>query len=186
MIKNCLSSLKFYKNFLDDDEVKESLIRLSSSRWGFQISSQNDNYIQNIFLHMDLSDVRFFTVKIFNKIQEVTKQKFELIRVYANGQFYGMPGAPHYDDKESIDRFTFLIYVNTNWDIIYGGQTVFMNTYFDANKNKEVVGEGIYTQYPVPKLGVLFPSNILHFAESPTKFCHDLRMTVAYKLEKIK
>jgi len=41
---------------------------------------------------MGLSDEKFFTEYLFRKIENATNQKFDMERVYANGQTYGMRG----------------------------------------------------------------------------------------------
>lgn len=149
-------------------------------RWGIQNSSPE--FMDKKFLMMKLSD-RYFTQTLLNHIKEVfIGNHYELERVYFNGQFFGMPGAPHVDSDEP-NRFTFLVYMNRSWDILWGGQTVFCNRYVNVEtKQTIVVDKTTQSYYPTPNLGLFFQSNLYHFAESPTKDCPEMRLTLAFKL----
>lgn len=175
-------SIKLYNDFLDAKTFSEAQSYLRKHNWGLQSSSSPLS--PQKFLIMFLHEYELFNKFIFSKIEEATETRFELMRVYANGQFYGMPGEPHYDEYKK-DFYTFLIYMNNKWDIIWGGQTIFLNSVFDPDLNKEVVKEEIFVQYPKRNLGIMFPSNLLHFAESPTRICTEFRTTIAFKLRKI-
>ena len=152
---------------------------LNAKKWGLQRSHPND---QNIFLKMDLDED--FSKVLFPEVLKKIGNNFNLNRVYINGQYFGMPGYPHNDDN-SPDAYTFLVYLNSNWDVLWGGQTIFMNKY--AEKNGSIVkhNEHLKIVYPSKNLGVFFPSNLVHYAESPTKDCKQLRMTIAFKMIKI-
>jgi len=68
------------------------------------------------FWYIDLIDNSFYNTFVFNEIQSMTEQKFELLSVRANGQTYGLCGDFHIDDRAE-DIKTFVIYMNPVWDI---------------------------------------------------------------------
>jgi hypothetical protein len=152
----------------ESDFNDEYMILKTGSGWRFVGNSVTDN--ENIpFWYYDLNDRSFYTSFLFNEIQKITGQKFELKTVYANGQTYGLCGDIHIDDHHEQAR-TFLIYMNPMWDVRWGGATVL---YYDNT---------IYTNMPKPNSGILFKSNIPHYGSEPTRHCKELRITVAFKL----
>jgi hypothetical protein len=95
-----------------------------------------------------------------------------VIRQYANGHTYGLGGRTHADD-ERPGTFTFLYYPMPEWDDAWEGETV----YYDA------AGEIVFSTRPRPNRGLFFDSRIPHVGRAPSRSCHALRVTVAYKLE---
>ena len=47
------------------------------------------------FWLMSLSQNKFFSEYLLNKIESITGSNYNLERVYANGHTYGMKGSPH-------------------------------------------------------------------------------------------
>jgi hypothetical protein len=156
-------------NFLNEKEFNEAINKtLNSDKWQFGHSSTENGFK---FWHIDLSNDAFFNIQLFNKIKEYLKLDFELLRIYANGQTYGLCGSVHLDSNESQYK-TFLIYVNPTWDISWGGNTIF---YYNENV--------VETVNIVPNLAVFFDSNIYHVGLEPTRHCKELRVTIAFKLK---
>jgi SM-20-related protein len=96
-----------------------------------------------------------------------------VIRVYANGHTYGLGGSVHADDSRP-GTFTLLYYVNPEWKQEWQGDTV----YYDSD------GEIALAVHVRPNRGVFFDSRIPHEGRPPARSCHDLRVTVAWKLER--
>ena len=142
---------------------------LASSRWQFGHASRLDS--PNLFWWMDLEQDTVFTDHLFGKIQKLLKDGFKLERVYANGQTFGQDGDWH-KDSDDPDAYTFLYYANNGWDTRWRGETVFQI------KNKTVS----YT--PDVNKAIFFPGTVYHYASSPSREFHGLRMTVAFKLLK--
>jgi Rps23 Pro-64 3,4-dihydroxylase Tpa1-like proline 4-hydroxylase len=176
-----LDSIIQYQDFLNDDQLERILEYTKQDKWGIQSSIPDS---PNKFLAMNLEN-NFFKEKIFKSIKQVIGHNYKIDRVYFNGQFYGMPGEPHCDSDQK-NKFTFLIYVNQKWDFLWGGQTIFFDRYFDQDTGKVKINSTQFKSfYPTPKSALLFPSNLMHYAESPTKQCYEMRLTLAYKLERI-
>ncbi len=138
--------------------------------------------------YLDLSNNELFTKQIFRKICKVTEKKFKILRCYANGQTSDQSGRFHVDSRED-DDYTFLYYVNTEWNVLYGGATVFCNDADHKVNNKDFGDTRNFTHttfYPKPNTGILFSSNIYHVGLGPTKEFKGLRITVAYKLKEMR
>lgn len=173
-------------NVIDDDDLNyiDNLLN-SSEKWIIQSSDPVHKIDSQFkFLMLKLDDDIFFTDFLFCKIKKHIGNNFKIERVYANGQYFGMPGRPHFDSSEE-NRYTFLIYVNKCWDVLWGGQTIFFDKFIDTERKKITISSKTLSFYPKPKSSLFFPSNLYHYAESPTKNCLDFRFSIAYKLEMI-
>jgi SM-20-related protein len=97
-----------------------------------------------------------------------------VIRQYANGHTYGLGGKPHPDDVRP-GSFTLLYYPMLEWKDGWDGETVFLDEH----------GEIALAVRPRPNRAVFFDSRILHAGRAPSRSCPALRVTVAYKLERV-
>lgn len=162
--------IKLYQNVFSEKDYLKIKEFINKPSWEFGQTSTtnlNDSYP---FFKMNLNNEKFFTDNIFKKIESITKLKFELLDVYANGNLFGMPGSPHVDSICDND-YTFLIYVHDEWDITWGGKTVF----FDNND--------FYFVYPSRDVSVFFKSNLNHFCEDLSRSFRGMRISIAYKLK---
>lgn len=144
------------------------------------------------FWSLSLNDDELFTKTLFEKICQVTGKKFEILRVYANGQTYGLCGDIHQDSPYK-DEYTFLYYVNPIWNVKWGGATLFCEMK-DPIQNKlkhfqykgDTLHNNVMSYYPKPNTGVLYQSAVAHMGTEPTRHFKDLRITVSYKLKLLK
>jgi len=173
------STINSYTNILNQEEMSTCFNILaknpgyeSKSSWRFGFKSDiTNNLRENIpFWKLSLDDSYFFKQTLFDRIQKITEMNFELLEVYCNGQSHGQDGHPHVDDVHG-ETHSFIYYANPNWNLTYGGQTVFLVD------NKKI---GID---PHPNTGILFTTDLMHYGEAFNQFCRDLRMTVVYKLK---
>jgi hypothetical protein len=178
--------LVYERVFEPDNFTKiEQLIKTPS--WRMQTSMEKGG---STFWKLVLDDNKFITETCFNQIKELIGDNFTINTVYINAQSSLQSGDPHID-SEVEDEYTFMIYINQDWDITWGGHTVFFSRYWDnldkTYNNFFTHTDRIHTVsfLPVPNLGLFFPSNIVHFAEGPSKKMSQLRLTLAYKLKKI-
>jgi hypothetical protein len=177
-----LDQIQVFSGIFSDAEFEKANSISLNPNWGFQESSEE--FPNRKFLMMSLDDNKFFTDTLFKNIKKHIGKNYKLDRVYLNGQYFGMPGAPHIDGDEP-NQYTFLVYMNSDWNILWGGATVFLDRYVDLETKAVVVGGNDNKSFfPSTNTGLLFPSNIFHFAESPSKECNEFRITLAYKLVK--
>lgn len=170
--------LNIYENILtseEDIETRDNILRGFGWRFGFKsdVREQPDGYNHNIpFWKLPLDHEPFFTQHMFNMIEQRTEMKFELLEVYCNGQTYAQDGHPHIDNVHG-ETHTFLYYANKDWNLTWGGQTVFL-------VDKKRIGID-----PYPNRAILFSTDLMHYGEAYNQFCRDLRMTVCYKLKEL-
>ena len=167
-----MKPLKIYENFLKDDELETAMDIMKDVNWKYTNMTRPNT---PRFWIADLYDEPFFRDIIFGKIQEKTGRKFELNRVYANGQTFAQDGSYHTDHKDE-GMCTFILYLSLinrdNIDIING------YTQFKIN-NKVINVE------PYLNRGILFNSNIVHRGLAPSRNTDILRVSVAFKLKEI-
>ena len=97
----------------------------------------------------------------------------KVVSQYANGHTYGLGGDPHIDTSMP-GSFTLLYYVNPVWENSWNGETVF----YDKD------GEVAFAVRPRPNRALFFDARVLHNGRAPSRFCTELRVTVAYKLQR--
>jgi hypothetical protein len=164
-------------NFLKKEELDEITNIIKSNKWSWGHASSHKSLIETPFWNMDLIDNQYFNKYLKEVIEKHFNKRFEINRLYANGQTFGQDGTFHIDD-ESDNCYTFVLYVtNIKDDYIEtsGGYIYFK---FPEQKYK-ICYEPIYNR------GILFPSNYLHKACSYTRYVMDLRICVAWKLREI-
>jgi hypothetical protein len=123
----------------------------------------------------------FFSKKLMDHIRTVIGNEYKLDHILVNSQSTLQDGEPHFDNHQK-NGYTFMVYMNPVWDIQWGGTTIFLDRYVDEDKNIIVNSQRNVCLFPTPNMGVLFPSNIIHFAFGPTRKFSGQRITLAYKL----
>ena len=135
----------------------------------------------------------FFSEELHNKIWNIIRDNLNInskcLRIYANGQTAGQCGNPHTDDGTT----TFLYFVNPEWKINWQGHLMFINKLgppykeedknwadwiYDYNQDEDEICEMVTYK---PNRAVLFPANMLHYADAPHSLYSGLRVSLAYK-----
>jgi hypothetical protein len=179
--------IKFFDGIFNE-EICEQIynIAFSEKKWETQRSNSES---RKLFWMLRVEHDRFFTEECFNSVKNIIGDNYIIKQVYFNAQAACQSTDPHLD-SESEDDYTFLYYANTTWDIKWGGQTSFINGYYDEKSSqlKRFSGDSnkmrTISYMPVPNSALFFPSNILHFASGPDRQMDGLRLTLAYKLTK--
>ena len=176
-----MDDIQVYDNFLSSEELQYiQNVTINANGWKFGQGSNSDDTVTKIpFWKLDLHRDAFFTKYLTEKIENVTKKRLQVARVYANGQTYGQDGMFHRDirkEEEIIkakDYYTFIIYtsdITPDNVALYGGYTIFKEN------------EKIKCVEPIQGRGVLFNSRILHAGMGPSRAYKDLRVSIAFKL----
>ena len=175
--------IKILGNALHEKTVRETNNFLLSKElpWYFSQTSISDNVDSPTFW---MSEFNLLENKIISNLwneiyttlqseQIINNQNIEVLRVYANGQTYGLDGGVHVDEVDP-GYYTVLYYaVNDTWDTNWHGETLF----YDDNEEQVIA-------ICVPKRNsfVFFDSTIPHVGMAPNKQYNGLRVTLAFKL----
>jgi|LauGreDrversion4_2_1035121.scaffolds.fasta_scaffold17477_3 hypothetical protein len=172
-----LTTIEKYEDILSDTEyhLLEFLLK-NVVRWGMKGTSQDLNGVSSYlpqFWYADLSDIDFFTEKMFHKIKSILGDEYYLNRVYANGQTFGQDGDWHQDCFDGTEH-TFLYYFTKSDDLSLIGET-----YFNIGGEYQCI-------IPKPNSGIFFNGILLHKGMSPKRNFTDMRISIAFKMTKVK
>lgn len=103
----------------------------------------------------------------------VPGEAYKVYRCYCNHASYGDMLFTHTDCEPGGKDLTALWYVAPQWDLEWGGETLF----FDKDRDAAAVVS------PRPGRLVIFDGTILHAGRPPNRACYAPRYTLAYKLE---
>lgn len=94
-----------------------------------------------------------------------------MFRAYCNVALFGDMLFAHRDCAPGNTDVTALYYVCTDWNIDWGGETVFF----------DVTGDVLFAVTPRPRRMVLFDGAINHVGRPPNRICFEPRYTLALK-----
>lgn len=161
-----LVMIKIYDEFVDSNELQVIVKRfnlLTWNIWQYDRYPGYDKKASGMTAELD----KFARYKLDRKILDLTGRSIS--RAYVNAFKPNEISFPHTDESAE----TIIIYCNKNYDIAYGGETVFFNDDGDADK--------IVT--PRFCRAVRFPGQTVHCARAFNSLSpHDYRFTIAYKL----
>ncbi len=171
-----MENINIYDDFLTSQDIKECLNIVQKPEWKFGQFS-DDRIIVTPFWYMELIHNNFLKDIIKEKIEYVTKKKFNVMRLYANGQTYGQDGGFHQDDV-SQDTYTFCLYcteISLDMTELVGGHIEFILPESQHSINiKTIFNRGIF-----------FPSHYFHRGIAFNRYVSDLRICIAWKLKEI-
>jgi len=160
-----IGDIEIHDEFFPAETQAKILRLMERSKWSF-----TGGRPPNKFWHIDgLEKEVFFKKHLFSAICEKLErlQNAKIERIYANGQTSLQYGEPHQDDGD----MTLLYYPNKEWDLSWNGSLLF------------VEDDQIATVVPYqPNRAVLFPAQLVHYADAPSKSFDGLRLSLAYKL----
>ena len=167
IIDDILDSIEYQK-------LSEIMYQNPAWIWGGKTDYENENSARLWQINFKNGEgvVDSFILKLWETIKKKVKltNSYEIFRVYANGQTYGMDGDWH-TDSDDTGMYTFLYYF-TKGDENIIGDTEFM------------IDEKLLSIKPLKNTGILFSSNLKHRGCAPKKEFKDLRITIAFKLIK--
>ncbi len=106
-------------------------------------------------------------------VEKLAGKPYRAYRGYVNYASFGDMLYTHTDCLPESDEFTVLVYLCDEWDIEWGGETLFYNKDDDCE----------YACTPKPGRTVVFHGAIKHAGRPPNKVCLKPRYTLAFKLE---
>lgn len=103
-------------------------------------------------------------------------EDYRVYRCYCNHAAYGDMLFTHTDCKPDEHDLTALWFMTTQWEVEWGGETLFFDSHLDA----QVVVS------PRPGRLVVFDGSITHVGRPPNRICFAPRYTLALKMEPVK
>jgi hypothetical protein len=133
-----------------------------SRKWDYYLNFKDE--IEKGFL-----EINDFLLKKYHLHDLVT-----LKRTYASANTYGYAGEYHTDDgaKDYNEIITIMYYLNSSWDLLFGGETFFLN------QNKDEIVSAVV---PKPARAVIFDGFISHGPKPLSKIYGGLRMVLTFK-----
>ena len=161
------SLIEIHDDFFPIETQEEILSLMERPKWSF-----TGGRPPNQFWHMDgLEEEPFFRQQLFGLICKQLGREYRIERIYANGQTAMQHGAPHVDDGD----VTFLYYCNPIWRPSWKGSLRFVR---QGARELEVTDVVRYK----PNRALVFPAELPHYAEAPSRQFTGLRVSLAYKL----
>lgn len=114
--------------------------------------------------------------RAIQQIKQTTGKQYRAYRGYVNYASYGDMLFSHTDCLPESDELTVLVYLCPEWDIEWGGETLFYNNEDDC----------VFACTPKPGRTVIFHGAIKHVGRPPNRICYTPRFTLAFKLEPAK
>jgi SM-20-related protein len=111
--------------------------------------------------------------RVLDAVEAVSGNRFSAYRGYVNYAAYGDMLFTHTDCLPDAKELTVLVYVCPQWDIEWGGETLFFNTEDDC----------AFACTPKPGRIIIFDGSIKHVGRPPNRICYASRFTLAFKLE---
>ena len=102
-------------------------------------------------------------------------RSYRVYRCYCNHAAYGDMLFTHTDCRPGKQDLTALWFMTTEWDVEWGGETLF----FDSSMDAQVAVS------PRPGRLVIFDGNITHVGRPPNRICYASRFTLALKIEPV-
>ena len=157
-------------NFIAIDECQFLTRYVSKLQWNIKEYDvyEEKKYLSGMSASLDPKMRETYDEPILKQAEELTGKTFNVLRAYVNAWKSNEPSFPHVDACDT----TCLIYLNYDYNHMYGGETIFYT------KNKDAQ----YAVTPYPGRAVFFDGNILHRATSFNHLYNDYRHTIAYKL----
>ena len=127
---------------------------------------------------VNLTSEQIRTLPVYHRaieaIRGITKQDFSAYRGYVNHASYGDMLFTHTDCAPDANEFTVLVYIAPEWDIEWGGETLFYDNNDDC----------LFACTPKPARVAIFHGSIKHVGRPPNRICYTPRYTLAFKLKK--
>ena len=111
--------------------------------------------------------------RAMKQIKETPGKAYRAYRGYVNYASYGDMLFTHTDCLPDADELTVLVYLCPEWNIEWGGETLFYNELDDC----------VFASTPKPGRTVIFHGAIKHVGRPPNRVCYSPRYTLAFKLE---
>ncbi|MEO3866923.1 2OG-Fe(II) oxygenase [Rheinheimera fenheensis] len=153
-----------YKSILNGAFKKDEIARPDTQEYRHWALNLNSMLYKSLPLYQRCVDV----------IASLTSKRYHAYRGYINHASFGDMLFTHTDCKPESDELTILMYLCDEWNIEWGGETLFYNNEDDC----------VFACTPKPGRVVIFHGAIKHVGRPPNRICYKPRYTLAFKMER--
>jgi len=178
--------IALYDNFLSLEQI--DILHNICSNQEFTITGKSRGVPNNEYQNRDVNLIKIinkndkefiFFKKIEDEISKIMGTEYSSSRSYINAFKFSDASLSHIDYSPlNVKSKTALLYCNREWNIDWGGETVFLN---ELSKNSEIIKSII----PKPGRLVIFDSEIPHAARVPNILYPTYRYTLVHNFHKI-
>ena len=169
--------ISVYDNLLPPEELKKMSDGFNNSAFTRSESARPDTrQFKHWVVNIPVDAARkmpIYRATMAAVTDHAPEKRWNMYRSYCNYASFGDMLFTHTDCLPDSEELTALWYVCTDWDLEWGGETLF----FSENGDAEFVAS------PRPGRLVVFDGAIRHVGRPPNKVCLSPRYTFAMKLE---
>lgn len=159
------------------NESKELYISLTTSPFKRDEIARPDTQ-EHRHWAVNLNSMLYKSLPVYQRcldaIQKLTGKQYQAYRGYVNHAGFGDMLFSHTDCLPGSDELTVLVYICDEWDLEWGGETLFYNSEDDC----------MFACTPKPGRVVIFNGAIKHVGRPPNRICYKPRYTLAFKMER--
>lgn len=178
--------IQVINNFLPDELYEKLLKKYSNPPLQYGWKSHQDDDPHGHW-NVDIAKAgRFNLAHIYSRLGDIEREVWDhissnydilkdqkLIRCYINGHTFGVDGYYHRDSTRQ-DETTTVMYLTDEWDINWGGETVFVS-------DNEDQPDAVRASIPARNRAVIFNANIKHCGRGVSRKYLGLRIVFVMK-----
>jgi SM-20-related protein len=164
-----------FDDLVDDSEIRRlvDIFRVSPFKKQ-EVAREDTEQFKHWVTEIPLSEISSFGIysRTREAVARMRETEYKINRAYCNFTAYGDMLFSHTDCPEEVPGLTALWYICKEWDLEWGGETLFFNSNRDCR----------FACTPRAGRLVVFDGAILHVGRPPNRICYESRYTVAFKL----
>lgn len=162
----------FSSEYINSEYEKLLSTKFARTEYASYETEGSKHWISEISTDECLSSV-FWNVAGKILQDNIRNKKYRPYRAYTNYSSYGDVLYTHTDCVPGKNEYTLLCYICNEWDVEWGGETVFFNSKLDAK----------FIVTPKPGRLIIFDSAVRHVGKPPNRNCYNSRFTSVIKTE---
>uniref|UniRef100_A0A486XNC4 Prolyl 4-hydroxylase alpha subunit domain-containing protein n=1 Tax=Rheinheimera sp. BAL341 TaxID=1708203 RepID=A0A486XNC4_9GAMM len=166
-----------FDNLCQSNETNELFLSLTNSPFKRDEIARPDTQDYRHWA-VNLNSMLYKSLPVYqrclNAIKQLTGKHYQAYRGYVNHASFGDMLFSHTDCLPESDELTILVYICDEWDMEWGGETLFYNSENDC----------VFACTPKPGRVVIFNGAIKHVGRPPNRICYQPRYTLAFKMER--
>jgi len=172
-----MDKIQVIDEFLEEEELKIVINILDDKSFKYYNILYNDNKNETSIWRTDLNNELYISKYITSIIEKYFFKKFQVEKVYCNGQIFGQDGFFHRENQDNSE-YIFCLYINCikKEDITLTGGYIYFQL---PNFKYKICYE------PIHNRGILFPSNYIFKENAFARFIKDMRRCIVWKLKEI-